>query len=269
MRALAEARQMIRREFAISDPHKFVAGEEYSVFEWARLYIDLHPAVASMDRTVAGQEDRLRYLGAIPWPLITPGSIPAGPRACGGDWVVDTTAHYAITYAVYQELADDIQTGRLEPKRRVYLEDRQGVLDPTLCVLDAGPILKIARRRGDGGEVIQKLLAERRQPTAPVEHAETAIAERKLVPKSRGHGGRREGSGAFDDTAPITEMLQLLASEKATSAWDAATKVAKSMPSHSLEATTSRIYRKFRDRYGTDPPPGKTWSDIEHELDSI
>src|SRR5215472_16732320 len=106
---------MIRREFTISDSHQFAARDEYSVFEWARLYIDLHPAVASMDRTVAGQEDRLRYLGVIPWLGITPGSIRGGPVAPGLDWAVDTTAHYAITCAVYQELADDIQSGRLEP----------------------------------------------------------------------------------------------------------------------------------------------------------
>jgi hypothetical protein len=172
---------MIRRDVAISDPHKFLVGEEYSVFEWVRLYIDLHPTVASMDRTVAGQQDRLRCLGVILWPRITPGSIPGGPRATGYDWMVDTTAHYAITCAVCQELAEDIRTGR-EPKRRVYLEDRQGVLDPTLCVLDAEPILDIAKRRGDGGEIIQKLLAERSQPAGPVERPEQATAERKLGP---------------------------------------------------------------------------------------
>src|SRR5215472_9849728 len=122
---------MIRREFTISDSHQFAARDEYSVFEWARLYIDLHPAVASMDRTVAGQEDRLRYLGVIPWPQMTPGSIPGGPGAPGRDWAVDTAAHYGITSAVYQELAEYIQTGRLESKRRVYLDDRPGELDPT------------------------------------------------------------------------------------------------------------------------------------------
>jgi hypothetical protein len=206
---------MIRREFTISDPHKYAAREQYSVFEWARLYIDLHPAVVSMDRTIACQEDRLRYLGLIPWPGITPGSIPGGSPAPGRDWAVDTTTHYAITYAVYQELADEIQCGRLEPKKRVYLEDRPGELDPTLCVLDAGPILRIARRRGDGGEVIRLLLAKPRQPNAPVEPADHATAEGKLVKKPRGRGGRRKGSGEIDDTAPIAEMLRLLASGEA------------------------------------------------------
>jgi hypothetical protein len=260
---------MIRRDFTISDPHKLVDREEYSVFEWARLYIDLHPAVVSMDRTVAGQEDRLRYLGVIPWPSITPGSIPGGPAGPGREWAVDTTSHYAATYAVYQELADDIQSGRLEPKRRVYLEDRRGELDPTLCVLSAGPILKIARRRGDGGEFIRLLLAKPRQPNAPVEPAHQATAEGKLVKKPRGRRGRRKGSGEIDDTAPIGEMLRLLASGEAKTVWEAAGKVAGSAPGQSLDATRRRIYRKFCDLYGTDPPQGKTWSDIECELNAI
>ena len=165
---------MIRRDFTISDPHKLVDREEYSVFEWARLYIDLDPAVASMDRTVTGQEDRLRYLGVIPWPSITPGSIPGGPAGRGREWAVDTTSHYAVTYAVYQELADDIQTGLLEPKRRVYLEDRRGELDPTLCVLDAEPILEIAKRWGDYGETIRRLLIAREVRPGPKAGARSA-----------------------------------------------------------------------------------------------
>jgi len=189
---------MIRREFTISDSLQFAARDEYSVFEWARLYIDLHPAVASMDRTVAGQEDRLRYLGVIPWPQMTPGSIPGGPGAPGRDWAVDTAAHYGITSAVYQELAEDIQTGRLESKRRVYLDDRPGELDPTLCVLDAEPILDIAERRGDGGEIIQKLLIARevrpgqkagaQKPKELAWEIALAILEDEARRPPRGHG---------------------------------------------------------------------------------
>lgn len=259
---------MIRREFTISDPQGFAARKEYSVFEWVRLYIDLDPRIASMDRTVAGQEDRLRYLGVIPWPSITPGSIPGGSPAPGREWAVDTTTHYAITCAVYQELADDIKSGRLEPKRRVYLDDRRGKLDPTLCVLDAEPILKIARRREDGGEFIRLLLAKPGQPTAPVEAPEQPTAEEELVPKSRGHGGRRKGSGEIDDTAPKAEMIRLLASGEAKTAWEAAGKVAGSAPGQSFCSTRTRIYGKFRGQYGVDPPLGKTWSDIARELNS-
>src|SRR5207248_8855752 len=126
-------------------------------------------------------------------------SGPMTATVAGQDFEVDTRKHYRSTNAVYQELATAIHTGSLEPKRRAYLEDRPGELDPTLCVLEAAPILAIAERRGDGGEVIQKLLAEGRQPAAPVERAEQATAERKLVKNLRGRGGRRENSGARDD----------------------------------------------------------------------
>jgi hypothetical protein len=78
-----------------------------------------------------------------------------------------------------------------------------------------------------------------------------------------------KGSGEIDDTAPIAKMLQLLADEEARNVHDAAAQVAKSMAGHSLGANKKRIYGKFRSRYGTDPPEGKTWMDIQHELNSI
>ena len=94
-------------------------------------------------------------------------------------------------------------------------------------------------------------------------------AEGKLVKKPRGRRGRRKGSGEIDDNAPIAEMLRLLASGEAKTVWDAAGKVPGSAPGQSLDATRRRIYRKFRDLYGTDSPQGKTWSDIECELNAI
>jgi hypothetical protein len=252
---------LIRTEFAISVAD-FTVGDERTVYEWCMIYTDRPPGVATLHATTAHQKDRLLHLGAIA-PLIAGPFIAVTPA---GHFEVDTTAHYRVANAVYQELAKAIQTGSLEPKRRAYLEDRPGELDPTLCVVEAAVILAIAERRGDSGEVIKKLLAERRQTAAPVELAEQATAERKLVKKSRGRGGRRKGSGALDDTALLAKILQLLASDKATSVWDAAGMVAESMPGHAPEATRKRIYRKFCHQYGTDPPAGKTWSDIEHEL---
>jgi hypothetical protein len=72
-----------------------------------------------------------------------------------------------------------------------------------------------------------------------------------------------------DDTARLAEMIRLLVLGEAKTAWASARKVAGSAPGQSLDAITKRIYRKFRYQYGTDPPPGKTWSDIEHKLNSI
>jgi hypothetical protein len=151
---------MIRHNVAIGAD--FVVGDELTVYEWCMIYTDRHPGVAAKHATAEAQRERMQYLGAIA-PLV---SGPTTATVAGQDFEVDTREHYRITNAVYQELATAIQTGSLEPKRRAYLDDRPGELDPTLCVLEAAPILAIAERRGDGGEVIQKLLAERRQPPA-------------------------------------------------------------------------------------------------------
>jgi hypothetical protein len=132
----------------------FVVGDELTVYEWCMIYTDRHPAVAAMHATAEAQRERMQYLGAIA-PLV---SGPMTATVGGQDFEVDTREHYRIANAVYQELAKVIQTGELRPKRRAYLEDRPGELDPTLCVLDGAAILEIAERRGDGGQVIRKLL---------------------------------------------------------------------------------------------------------------
>jgi hypothetical protein len=141
----------------------YVVRDEHSVYEWCMIYTDRDPGVASLYLCAAGQKERMQYLGAIA-PLV---SGPMTATVAGQDIEVDTREHYRIANAVYQELANDIKTGAREPKRRAYLEDRPGELDPTLCVLEAAPILAIAERRGDGGEIIRKLVAqwvEKRRP---------------------------------------------------------------------------------------------------------
>jgi hypothetical protein len=51
----------------------------------------------------------------------------------------DDPTVYRTSNAVYQELVEGILTGRIDAKR-VYLDDRPGELDPTLCIpLDAAP----------------------------------------------------------------------------------------------------------------------------------
>ena len=132
----------------------FAVGDELTVYEWCMIYTDRHPGVAAKHATAEAQRERMQYLGAIA-PLV---SGPMTFTVAGQDFEVDTREHYRITNAVYQQLATAIQTGSLEPKRRAYLDDRPGELDPTLSVLDAAPILEIAERRGDGGQVIRKLL---------------------------------------------------------------------------------------------------------------
>jgi len=116
---------MILHDIAIGAD--FVVGDELTVYEWCMIYTDRHPGVAAKHATAEAQRERLQYLGAIA-PLVS-GPIPV--TVAGQDFEVDTREHYRITNAVYQQLATAIETGS-EPKRRAYLEDRPGELDPTL-----------------------------------------------------------------------------------------------------------------------------------------
>jgi hypothetical protein len=162
---------MILHDLAIGAD--FVVGDELTVYEWCMIYTDRHPGVAAKHATAEAQGQRLQYLGAIA-PLV---SGPITVTVAGQDFEVDTREHYRITNAVYQQLATAIPDP-LEPKRRGYLEDRPGELDPTLCVLDAAPILEIAEYRGDGGQVIRKLLAARHQPaTSPKQRRAAYMVE--------------------------------------------------------------------------------------------
>jgi hypothetical protein len=65
-------------------------------------------------------------------------------------------------------------------------------------------------------------------------------------------------------------MLRLLAAGHANSVYDAARKVAKTMAgsSQSREADITRLRTKFAKAYGIEPPAGKTWADVEGELNA-
>jgi hypothetical protein len=161
---------MIRRNIAIAAD--FPVADMHTVYEWCMIYTDRLPGVAAMDATAEAQRERLQYLGAIGSNavLVTADTSimiadTTGRRVTPGRRTekVDISLHYRISNAVYQELAKDIETGKLKPERPVYLDDRPNELDPTLCVIGAAPILAIAERWGDGGERIQKLLAERHE----------------------------------------------------------------------------------------------------------
>jgi hypothetical protein len=136
----------------------FVVGNEHTVFEWCMVYSGRHPGFAPKDATVADRRQRLLSLGAI-------GPNISGPvlelTTLETHW--DDRARHRIANAAFQELAEAIQTGRLE-LRRVYLDDRPGELDLTLCVIGKGPVLSIARRRRDYGQCIGALLARADAP---------------------------------------------------------------------------------------------------------
>jgi hypothetical protein len=79
--------------------------------------------------------------------------------------------------------------------------------------------------------------------------------------------GRKHGSGQIDDELALREMLDNLATGKCPSVYAAAKAVAaRGEPRHSTDADIKRRYRKFRDRWGTEPAAGKTWADVAHQL---
>lgn len=101
-------------------------------------------------------------------------------------------------------------------------------------------------------------------PGEPLAPASDAGATR-AAPGSR---GRKKGSGSIDDRENLRAMLRLLASGEAHSVHDAARNIAGSIvrSSQSRDADISRLRRKFARDHGTEPPAGKTWSDVAAEL---
>jgi hypothetical protein len=91
------------------------------------------------------------------------------------------------------------------------------------------------------------------------------------VEPKKGRRGRKSGSGSFDDDQALREMLRLLANDKVASAHAAARRVVASgvgKITSSAESTVKRLRGKFATRFGTQPSPGKIWSDIALELQS-
>jgi hypothetical protein len=78
--------------------------------------------------------------------------------------------------------------------------------------------------------------------------------------------GRRRGSGAIDDSGLLDRMLGLLVAGSAVSVNDAASKVAAGAKGTSETAIRGRLWRKFKAVLGLQPPPGKTWCDVQHEF---
>jgi hypothetical protein len=81
-----------------------------------------------------------------------------------------------------------------------------------------------------------------------------------------GRRGRKPGSGSIDDTQLLHRMLRLLAKEDARSVYAAAKAVAPTIAGQSRDAIVYRLRKKFKAIFGTSPPAGKTWFDVEREL---
>lgn len=91
-----------------------------------------------------------------------------------------------------------------------------------------------------------------------------------VVPALKGRRGRKPGSGRKDDDAAVSKMLDLLADGRAASVFAAAGQVLTTTvpPDPAVDSARRRLSRKFSSRFGTDPPPGKTWGDVKRELNT-
>jgi hypothetical protein len=87
----------------------------------------------------------------------------------------------------------------------------------------------------------------------------------------KGRPGRLPGSGSFDDSQALREMLRVLANGDELSVHAAARLVAESgtvKKTGSQKSLVSRLRKKFATKFGTSPRSGETWRDIEDELKS-
>jgi hypothetical protein len=93
-----------------------------------------------------------------------------------------------------------------------------------------------------------------------------AVADQTFRGRAR---GRKPGSGAFNDDALIREMLHQLAVGAAPSVYAAADQVVdRAHSTGSRDSTRRRLARKFGKRFGTKPPEGKIWKDVEQKLNN-
>jgi hypothetical protein len=87
------------------------------------------------------------------------------------------------------------------------------------------------------------------------------------VKSNSGRRGRKPGSGMIDDGPALREMLHHLAAGT-PSKFAAAGKAAQGVKDSKRDSIQRRLARKFRAEFGSQPPPGKTWRDVEQELNS-
>jgi hypothetical protein len=238
-------------DFASFPP--FSIGGRHTAYEWMMVWGDREP-----------------YAPWWSWWGID-GENPDNPDQAHARW------HLMLFFAeeATLNLRRDIDAGAVPLVKRAYRRNHLGhiVLDVTRCVVSQEAILDFAERIGGFGNRIAELLALRqasaRAPSGDNHHKGRPSKDAGEPKASRSHGGRRKGSGAIDDVQSLKGMLRLLSTDDATSVWDAAGKVSKSLPSGQSEtANWARIYRKFRERYHVRPAEGMTWSDIlEQESD--
>jgi hypothetical protein len=87
------------------------------------------------------------------------------------------------------------------------------------------------------------------------------------APQGKGKRGRKPGSGKLDESGITEKMLRCLAANKAPSIFAAAGQFAdQAKGGATKDSKQRRLAREFGNRFGSEPPEGKTWADVECEL---
>jgi hypothetical protein len=117
---------------------RFRITERQTAYEWAMALADRHPYASFLSvwfgdmkaQTKAGMRARRKALA-----ILSP-----------------------LADALYRELEEEYEAGRLVLLKRAYCADNPDALDFTNCMFGIGPVLDLVRRRGDRGWLINKLL---------------------------------------------------------------------------------------------------------------
>ena len=136
----------------------FAVADRHTVFEWCMIYTNDHPAGTCVffpdyDHSSPRLEDRhtrLQILGAAGSPPYDAYRKPMG---------IPNNAKEQIRNSFYRELESAIGRGQITPLVAAYCDDDPDVFDATRCLIDAEPVLELARRRRDAGQYILALLA--------------------------------------------------------------------------------------------------------------
>jgi hypothetical protein len=94
-----------------------------------------------------------------------------------------------------------------------------------------------------------------------VEPVAAAVADQTSRRRTR---GRKPGSGALNDDAPILDNLAVGATPSVYAAADKA--VDRAQYTGTRVNARRRLARKFSKRFGTEPVEGKSWAEVEREL---
>jgi hypothetical protein len=184
----------------------------------------------------------------------TYGDLVALRRYAGTQTCHDRRPHVTLLKLLQDEKLKDAEGKQVPGVRRLTEREAHKIGDPRFWRDD---ILQ----RDDASTQASGNAAARTVTTEPTTPPMGMAAAADGKPKAA-RGGRKPNSGAIDDDSALLGMLDLLASQNATSAWDSAKRFADGN-----DSVQRRLHRKFRAKWKTEPPLGKTWADVKRNVE--